>query len=104
VKFFGRGRTPDAEEHTKVAERLVGMWYGRVNGEPVGMDFRADGRMAYVVQSGGTAQHMILAWRLEGGQLVTNQPSAPREERSDLRLDGDDLVITFGRIATRFTR
>lgn len=60
--------------------------------------------MAYVVQSGSTAQRMILSWRLEDGQLVTNQPSASREERSDLRLDGDDLVITFGGVATRFTR
>jgi hypothetical protein len=31
--------------------RIVGKWIGRVSGEPVAMEFRDDGRLAYVVLS-----------------------------------------------------
>jgi hypothetical protein len=39
---------------------------------------------------------MRLQYRVEGDILVTNQPSNPREERSNFRIDGEELIITFG--------
>jgi len=83
---------------------LLGKWYGRVNGEPVAIEFLADDRMAYVVQTGGKTQVMRLTFRTEGDALITNQPSAPREERSKYHFDGDALVVEFGGEQTRFAR
>jgi hypothetical protein len=85
-------------------EWLLGRWCGLVNGEPAALEFRADGRAAYVVQSGERQQTMLLSWRLDGNDLVTNQPSDPREERTRISLEGGALMLTFGGVVTRFTR
>ena len=85
-------------------EQLLGRWYAVVNGEPVGLEFLADGRAAYVILSGGKQQTMRLTWSLEGNDLVTNQPSDPREERTRFALDDDGLLLTFRGVAARFTR
>jgi hypothetical protein len=95
--MFGRKRA----ESTSV----VGKWMGRVNGEPAALEFRTDGRLAYVVQSAdGKTQIMRMAYRVEGDTIVTNQPSAPREERSSFRIDGDSLTIDFAGTSSQFTR
>ena len=84
---------------------LLGKWMGRFNGEPVAIEFRPDGRMAYVVLSGGKTQIMRMTYRVEGDVLITDQPSQPREERSRFRLDPDGaLVLSFGGSDTRFER
>jgi len=69
------------------------------------MEFRDDGRLAYVVPTpeGGT-QIMKLVYRIEGDTLITDQPSQPREERSTLHIDGDLLSITFGGELAQFRR
>ena len=78
---------------------------GRVNGEPVALEFRPDGKLAYVVLSAdGNTQAMRLVYRIDGDILITDQPSHPREERSKFIVDGDALSISFGGEQTRFQR
>ncbi|SRR6266566_3960232 len=83
---------------------LVGKWMGRVNDEPVGMEFLPDGRLAYVVLSGGKTQIMRMTYRVDGDVLVTNQLSAPHEARSPFRIDGDGLTISFEGTQSMFQR
>jgi hypothetical protein len=83
---------------------LLGKWYGRVAGEPAALEFRPDGRMAYVVTSGGKQRTMLLSWRTEDDWLITDQPSAPREERTRFRFEGPRLVLAFGGVESRFDR
>jgi hypothetical protein len=84
---------------------IVGKWMGRVNGESVGMEFLDDGRLAYVVLSpDGKSQVMRMLYRVDGDVLVTDQPSHPREERSKFRIDGEELIISFGGDESRFRR
>jgi hypothetical protein len=69
---------------------------GHVSGEQVAMEFRDDGRLAYVVLGPeGKTQIMRLVYRIEGDTLITDQTSHPREERSTFRIDGDLLTMTF---------
>ena len=92
---------PDAVE----AAKLVGKWFGRVSGEPVGLEFLPDGRLAYVVVSGDRAQTIRMTYRIEADHIITDQPGAPREERTRFWFeDIDHLVLAFGGIATKFER
>jgi hypothetical protein len=84
---------------------IVGKWMGRVSGEPVAMEFRDDGRLAYVVLGPeGKTQIMRLVYRIEGDTLITDQTGHPHEERSTFRIDGDLLSITFDGELTQFRR
>ena len=95
--MFGRKRAESMS--------VVGKWMGRVNGEPAAMEFRTDGRFAYVVQSAdGKTQIIRMVYRVEGDTIVTNQPSAPREERSRFQIDGDRLTIDFAGMSSQITR
>ena len=86
--------------HVLEAERSCaadrGEVHGRVNSEPVGLAFKSDGWLAYVVFTGGKTQVMRLVYRIEGDALVTDQRSSPHDERSVFRLRCDELTITFG--------
>ena len=84
---------------------ILGKWMGRVNNEPVAMEFRDDGRLAYVVlKPDGTTQITRMTYRIEGDELVTDQPSRPREERSTFRVERNLLTIKFEDKETRFQR
>jgi hypothetical protein len=84
---------------------VIGKWMGRVNGAPVALEFRDDGRLAYVaLAGGGQTQVMRLTYRIEGNTLVTDQPSQPRDERSEFHLEGDVLSIVFAGKRTEFLR
>jgi hypothetical protein len=102
MRFFRRD--PHRLGQSVTAEGLMGKWFGRVDGEPVAMEFRPDGQVAYVVQAGAKQLRTILTWRLGGDQLITNQATAPREERSRVRLEEGDLILEFGGTASRFSR
>jgi hypothetical protein len=54
--------------------------------------FEPDGRLRYTVED-GTVQHILLTWRIDGDVLVTDQPSAPREERTRLRLVSPSRLV-----------
>jgi hypothetical protein len=76
--------------------RLVGTWttapedtggtreYGDVT-----MTFTEDGFLVYSVHSGSVNQEILLRYQTEGGLLITDQPSAPREERTKYEITQD---------------
>jgi len=93
------------ELETDGSGSIVGRWFGRVNDEPVGLEFLLDGRLAYAVLSGERAQTIRMAYRIDADHIITDQPSSPHEERTRFWLeDPDCLVVEFGGLATRFTR
>jgi hypothetical protein len=67
--------------------------------------FSDDGELTYAIQSTGGLQVILLRYRIEGDQLVTDQPSAPREERTAWAIDGAGrLTLTFGGVVSTFIR
>ena len=60
--------------------------------ESIFITFEADGRLRYAVE-GETMQLILLTWRIEGDVLVTDQPSAPRQERTRFRFLSPSRLI-----------
>jgi len=92
--------------------RLLGKWstdisdpttrekYGRAS-----MEFRQDGMLVYTAHGKDRDQVILLDYEADGSVLTTNQPSAPREERTHYELPSRDyLVLSFGGIRSCFTR
>ena len=44
--------------------------------------FRPDGSLQYLVPTADGMRGFQLTWRVDGVEIVTDQPSAPREERT----------------------
>ncbi len=77
-------------------ELLVGVWEA-AGEEPRTAEFHADGTLTYTIDFGERSLVMEMIWRIEGGIMVIDQPSAPGEERSVYRLvDHDTLVLEHG--------
>jgi len=87
-----------------IKDRLLGRWYGKLDGDSMALEFAPDGRLAFVALHGGKRQTIMLTYRLEGNQVVTDQPSQPRAERTKVEFAGDDLVLEFQGRKTRLTR
>jgi hypothetical protein len=69
------------------------------------MEFFPDGSLIYYIVSGDRIQKMLLRYRVEGSTIISDQPSAPREERSDFLISADDvLTLTFQGVKCRFIR
>ena len=69
------------------------------------LTFTADGRLVYAVLAGTKWQIMRLTYRCEGTYIITNQPSAPREERTSYWWEPDGtLGVEFGGERTWFRR
>ena len=84
---------------------LLGKWMGRFNGEPIAMEFHKGGRLAYVALSPrGPTQIMRLTWRVEGDDLITDQPSHPDEQRTKFSVSGDVLSLTLAGHLTELRR
>jgi hypothetical protein len=84
---------------------LLGNWFGTVGGESVRLEFTGDGHLNYEISSGGRRQIMLLTYRVDGGAIVTDQPSHPREERTAFRFGArGTLVLAFGGIESLFRR
>jgi hypothetical protein len=94
---------------TRESTVLVGCWHlVRVEGqpyEPAEADFREDGTLYYSVLAGTRWQIMKLRYRVDGDTIISDQPSAPREERTRfaLGLDGA-LTLEFGDTRGLFRR
>jgi hypothetical protein len=68
------------------------------------MEFAPEGRLTYTIPGPGTAAVMLLTYRVEGTILVTDQPSAPREERTGFQLSGDRLTLDYGGAVAHYAR
>lgn len=78
--------TSDPEDHEGIRE------FGRTT-----LEFEEDGQLTYTVHAEGKDQKMFLSFRVEGGTLITDQPSSPREERTAYSVGPDGkLTLWFG--------
>ena len=97
---------------TESIDQLVGRWitdptdagnarrYGSVS-----MEFSDDGNLTYTLHTANDDRVMLLTYRVEGEIIITNQPSAPRQEKTHFRITPDDkLVLTNNGIRTRYIR
>ncbi len=96
-------------------EKLIGCWHlvrrdGEIDaGDAVEMEFFPNGQLTYAIAEGKKWQLSLLTYKVAGDVLVTNQPSAPREERTKfafesdgkLRLETNGSRTWFAPIATR---
>ena len=87
------------DKHPALDERLLGRWQllkaeGDMDvGEGVTMTFTSDGNLVYVIHQKDSKQIMNLSYRVEGGRLVTNQPSQPRDESTTYSFDAEGNLI-----------
>jgi hypothetical protein len=65
-------------------------------GEGVEMRFSPDGKLTYAIQQARSRQIMNLAYEVQGSDIVSNQPSAPAENRTRYAIDKQGhLVLEF---------
>ena len=69
-------------------------------GKGVEMEFRPTGELVYAIDAGDRWQIMQLTYRLDGAELITDQPSKPREERTPILLEADDTLV-LGELGAR---
>jgi len=74
--------------------QLTGKWKSdpsdpstKANYGEVTQIFHDDGRLTYIIHSAERDQVMRLVYRIEGDELVTDQPSAPSEHRTRFKFD-----------------
>jgi hypothetical protein len=98
--FGGKAGPPPAE--------LLGCWQlvpSTSDAEPAEAEFRDDGQLFYSVLSDGRWQIMKLRYEVDGQILVTDQPSAPRKERTAFSFGGDGkLTLELGGERSVFKR
>ena len=63
-------------------------WSMREYGD-VSLRFEKEGKLVYTVHLPKKDQIMLLTYRTDGHWLVTDQPSSPREERSEFSFTSD---------------
>ena len=73
---------------------LIGRWRlvrteGPANFQSVTMDFRPDGSLQYSIELPDRRQIMNLSYSVSGDIIISNQPSAPGEERTRFGLGTD---------------
>lgn len=80
-RFFGAWRTDPADSKS-LSE------YGDVS-----LEFGTDGILTYTIYVTNRMEIIIMTYRLEGNQLITNQASSPREERSEFSFTADGRLV-----------
>lgn len=89
---------------------LVGRWRlvhteGPANFEHVTMEFGADGSLQYSIELADRTQVMNLTYSVSGDVIISNQPSAPGEERTRFALESDGrLQLDHGGTRSWFER
>jgi hypothetical protein len=69
------------------------------------LEFHGDGRLTYTIRCDNKNQIILMRYKVEGDTVVTDQPSAPREERTAYSLSPDGiLTLEFGGTPYRFRR
>ena len=88
-----------------VSNPLVGAWvtdpsdensistYGRVR-----LEFTQGGKLIYTIHAQGADQTILMTYRIDGDQVVTDQPSRPLEKRTrfTIRPDGKLCLLFEG--------
>jgi len=73
--------------------RLIDDQGGVDQGEGVGMTFYFDGRLEYAIREEDRVVIMNLLWHVEGGVIVTDQPSTPKQERTRYFFRSPDVLV-----------
>jgi hypothetical protein len=104
VDFFRRRAIRAAHQELMGVWTLVRAAPGIDAGDGCQVELAPDGNMTYIIREGDRLQIMKLVFRVEGDELVTNQPSTPREERTQFRIEGNELVLRYASDESRFRR
>jgi hypothetical protein len=80
-------------------QKLLGMWASdpadHATLESVGcttMEFLPDQRLVYTIHDGSHIQGIFMTFRLDGNVIVSDQPSAPGEQRTEFVLADDNRL------------
>ena len=74
-------------------------------GDGVTMTFTEAGKLIYVIHEKDSKQIMNLVFRVDGDQLITNQPSHQQEETTKFSFDPEgNLVLDYDGNKSWFTR
>lgn len=69
------------------------------------LEFDESGGLRYTIHEHDKRQIINLQYRVEGSTVVTDQPSAPRVERTQFSFAEDGvLTLAFGGVPYRFVR
>jgi hypothetical protein len=61
------------------------------------LEFNESGGLTYVIRGDGKQQVILMQYEVEGDTIITDQPSAPRVERTKFSFSDDGtLVLAFG--------
>jgi hypothetical protein len=92
------------------SQLLIGKWVSDPENETsiarygsTTLEFTDRGELLYTVHAADTDQIMLLVYRVEGNELVTDQPSQPREERTKYSLRPDGKLSLFSPGRSRLT-
>jgi hypothetical protein len=103
-KFFKRGNVTQSDQEFLGEWKLI-KGEGLKDSEGVSMKFFSDGKLVYIIHQKDRDQVMNLSFRVEGNQLVTDQTSAPREERTKFSFDAEgNLILDYAGNRSRFAR
>ncbi len=92
-------------------DRLYGRWkLSKVEGDldidkNATVEFKRNGSLDYCIAAGDKVQIVKLVFRIEGNVLITDQPSAPSEQRTAFAFDEKGhLVLDYGTSRTWFVK
>jgi hypothetical protein len=69
------------------------------------MEFSADGNLTHMLHAENENRVMLLTYRVDDGTIISNQPSNPREERTQFEITPDGkLVLVNNGIRTRYIK
>ena len=86
-----------ADERMRVVDKLIGCWHlvrsvGQIDGDEVEMEFFPNGQLTYAVAEDKKWQLTLLTFKVRGDTIITNQPSAPSEERTKFAFESDGTL------------
>jgi hypothetical protein len=67
-------------------------------------EFFADGRLEYTIPDESSDAKILLTYRIDGAEIVTNQPSAPAQERTGFVISDDSLRLSYDGALAMFQR
>ena len=71
----------------------------------VSMSFTEDGRLIYRIKSSEGTNIILLTYRVHNQRLITNQPSAPKVEKTSFAMTPEGkLILLYADTTCRFVR
>jgi hypothetical protein len=82
---------------------LIGVWNSDQSDEAtkentgnVKMTFTEDGKLIYDINTGSKVQRMNLVYKIDGDNIISDQPSHPQKQSSKFKVeDSNRLIIEF---------